>query len=152
MGSLADKAISDGQYADWTLSKKFGTHPHHDQFEFPEASMLEHGKDIHRYAIRKVPAAIEELLESQGLSAAGAWLLPHNANLGMVQQIGKRLGIPEERVLTAVVDRGNTSSASIPITLARKAKAATFKAGDLLIFASFGGGMAIDLMLYRWPA
>lgn len=150
-GILDDKAISDGQYADWTLSKKLGTHPHHDTFEFPEASMLEHGKDIHRYAIRKVPAAIEELLTANELSAEGAYLLPHNANLGMVQQIGKRLGIPESRVLTAVVQRGNTSSASIPITLARAAKADTFKNGDLLIFAAFGGGMAIDLMLYRWP-
>lgn len=150
-GMLDDKAISDGQYADWTLSKKLGTHPHHEAFEFPEASMLEHGKDIHRYAIRKVPAAIEELLEKNQLTAEGAFLLPHNANLGMVQQIGKRLGIPESRVLTAVVERGNTSSASIPITLARAAKAGTFKNGDLLIFAAFGGGMAIDLMLYRWP-
>ncbi len=151
-GWLADRAISDGQYAGWTLSKKFGAHPHHDAFDAPEASMLEHGKDIHRYAIRKVPAAIEELLASIGLSADGAWLLPHNANLGMVQQIGKRLGIPEERVLTAVSERGNTSSASIPITLAREAAAGRFAAGDLLIFAAFGGGMAIDLMLYRWPA
>ena len=150
-GILADKAISDGQFADWTLSKKLGTHPQHDAFEFPEASMLEHGKDIHRYAIRKVPAAIEELLAAEGLSAEGAYLLPHNANLGMVQQIGKRLGIPESRVLTAVVERGNTSSASIPITLAREVAAGTFESGDLLIFAAFGGGMAIDLMLYRWP-
>ncbi len=150
-GILADKAISDGQYADWTLSKKLGTHPHHDAFELPEASMLDHGKDIHRYAIRKVPAAIEELLAQNALSAEGAFLLPHNANLGMVQQIGKRLGIPEEKVLTAIVDRGNTSSASIPITLARFVQAGTFKSGDLLILAAFGGGMAIDLMLYRWP-
>lgn len=151
VGVLADKAISDGQFADWTLSKKLGTHPHHDAFEFPEASMLDHGKDIHRYAIRKVPAAIEELLAQEGLSAAGAFLLPHNANLGMVQQIGKRLGIPEERVLTEVVRRGNTSSASIPITLAGAARAGAFTSGDLLIFTAFGGGMAIDVMIYRWP-
>ena len=149
VGVLADKAISDGQYAAWTLSKKLGTHPHHEQFEFPEASMLDHGKDIHRYAIRKVPAVVEELLAQTNLKTDRAYLLPHNANLGMVQQIGKRLGIPEERVLTAVVERGNTSSASIPITLAREV--ATFQSGDLLIFAAFGGGMAIDVMLYRWP-
>lgn len=150
VGLLADKAISDGQYSHWTRSLKLGTHPDHARYPFLDASMLDHGKDIHRYAIRTVSTAISELLEREGLSAAGAWFLPHNANLGMVQQIGKRIGVAEERVITAIADRGNTSSASVPITLARAAAADTFAAGDLLILASFGGGMAIDVALYRW--
>lgn len=60
--------------------------------------MLDHGKGIHRYAIRAVSTS----------------LIPHDSNLGMVRQIGARLGIPQERVLTRIVERGNTSSASIP--------------------------------------
>jgi 3-oxoacyl-[acyl-carrier-protein] synthase-3 len=149
-GFLADRALSDGQFAHWTRSLKIGTHPHHEQYPFPDASMLDHGRDIHRYAIRMVSQAVAELLEEHGLEGEEPYLVPHNANLGMVRQIGKRLGIPEERVLTRVVERGNTSSASIPITLAHYAARDHFQPGDLLILAAFGGGMAINLMLYRW--
>ena len=69
----------------------------------------------------------------------------------MVRQIGKRIGVESDNVLTRIVERGNTSSASIPITLAHFAARDTFQSGDLLVLAAFGGGMAIDLVLYRWP-
>jgi 3-oxoacyl-[acyl-carrier-protein] synthase III len=149
-GILADKAISDGQFAHWTRSLKLGTHPDHAQYAFPDASMLDHGKDIHRYAIRTVSAAIADLLAREGLTSEGAWLVPHNANLGLVQQIGRRLEIPEDRVLTVIAERGNTSSASVAITLTAEAAKGTFRDGDLLILTAFGGGMAVDVVLYRW--
>ncbi len=151
LGLVADRAISDGQLADWTRSLKLGTHPDHEEFDYPDASMLDHGRDIHRYAIRVVSKAVEKLLEEHGLDGLPAYLIPHNANLGMVRQIGKRLGIPEERVLTRIAERGNTSSASVPITLAHYAAEGRFQSGDLLILTAFGGGMAIDAALYRWP-
>ena len=139
------------QFAHWTRSLKIGTHPDHTTFPQADASMLDHGKDIHRYAIRAVSSVIGELLAEHGLEQESPYLLPHNSNLGMVRQIGTRLGIPQDRVLTRIVERGNTSSASIPITLAHYARQGKFESGDLLILAAFGGGMAIDAALYRWP-
>jgi 3-oxoacyl-[acyl-carrier-protein] synthase-3 len=150
-GLLADKAISDGQYASWTRSLKLGTHPDHAAYPYPDASMLDKGRDIHRYAIREVSKAIANLLEDSGIGDPPGFLVPHNANLGMVRQIGKRLGVPEDRVLTRIAERGNTSSASVPITLAHYAAEGRFKRGDLLAMTAFGGGMAIDVALYRWP-
>jgi 3-oxoacyl-[acyl-carrier-protein] synthase-3 len=150
-GVLADRAIADGQYADWTRSVGMGTHPEHRDRPFLDASMLDHGKDIHRYVIRTVSAATAEMLEAEGLQDEPFYLLPHNSNLGMMLQIARRLGVPEERVLSRIRERGNTSSASIPITLAHYAREGTFHRGDLLVLAAFGGGMAIDLLLYRWP-
>lgn len=150
-GILADRAIVDGQYAGWTRSLKLGTSPDHQNFPHPDASMGAHGKDIHRYAIRTVAAAVAELLEEAGVAGEPVWLVPHNSNLGMVHEIGRRLGIPEERVITRIRDRGNTSSASIPLTLAHAAEAALFSSGDLLVLAAFGGGMAVNLVVYRWP-
>lgn len=150
VGVLADRAISDGQYAHWTRSFKLGTHPHHQEYPYPDASMGAHGKDIHRYAIRTVSATITELLEQIGLAGEPFWFLPHNSNLGMVNEIGRRLGIGEERVLTRIRERGNTSSASIPITLAHYSSANQFAPGDLLVLAAFGGGMALNVMVYRW--
>jgi 3-oxoacyl-[acyl-carrier-protein] synthase-3 len=150
-GILADRAIVDGQYAGWTRSLKLGTSPDHQDFPHPDASMGAHGKDIHRYAIRTVAAAVAELLDEAGVAGEPVWLVPHNSNLGMVHEIGRRLGIPEERVITRIRDRGNTSSASIPLTLAHAAEAGVFSSGDLLVLAAFGGGMAVNLVLYRWP-
>lgn len=150
-GWLADRAVSDGQYAHWTLSIGLGTHPEHRRAQEPDASMLDHGKDIHRYVIRTVSALIRDLLEEAGLAGETPYLVPHNSNLGMIRQIGKRLGLPPERVLSRIVDRGNTSSASIPITLAHHAEQGLFKKGDLLVLAAFGGGMSTDIVLYRWP-
>ena len=150
-GILADRAIADGQYADWTRSIGIGTHPEHRNRPYLDASMLDHGKDIHRYVIRTVSAAVAEMLETEGVAGEPFYLLPHNSNLGMMLQIGRRLGLPEDRVLSRIRERGNTSSASIPITLAHHAAAGTFQRGDLLVLAAFGGGMAIDLLLYRWP-
>lgn len=151
LGLFADKAISDGQFAYWTRSLKIGTHPDHAAFPQADASMLDHGKDIHRYAIRAVSKVIDDMLAEHGLEHESPYLVPHNSNLGMVRQIGTRLGIPKERVLTRIVERGNTSSASIPITLAHHARHGQFESGDLLVLAAFGGGMAIDAALYRWP-
>ncbi|MEM6794673.1 MAG: 3-oxoacyl-[acyl-carrier-protein] synthase III C-terminal domain-containing protein [Acidobacteriota bacterium] len=152
VGLFADRAISDGRFAHWTRSLKIGTHPDHASFPQADASMLDHGKDIHKYAIRTVSKVIADLLAEHDLGpGASPYLVPHTSNLGMVRQIGKRLGIPEPRVLTRIVERGNTSSASIPITLAHHARRGQFTSGDVLILAAFGGGMAIDVALYRWP-
>lgn len=156
-GMVADRAVSDGQFAHWTRSLGIGTLPDHEDFEQKDASMLEFGRDIHRYAIRTVSKVISDLLDEyraeHGEQAEGetTYLMPHNSNLGMVRQIGKRVGIPASHVLTRIRQRGNTSSASIPIALAHFAAAEKFKRGDLLIMAAFGGGMAIDAVLYRWP-
>lgn len=151
VGFVADKAISDGRFAGWTRSLKLGTHPDHAEFPHLDASMLDKGKDIHRYCIREVPKAVERLLAEHGFAGPPDFLVPHNANLGMVHQIGKRLGVPEDRVLTRIAERGNTSSASIPLTLAHYAAEGVFGSGDVVVLAAFGGGMAIDLAVYRWP-
>ncbi len=150
-GIIADRAISDGQYAHWTRSVGLGTHLDHQNVDYSDASMGNHGKDIHRYAIRVVSAEIKRLLDEIEPTNAQVYLLPHNANLGMVQEIGKGVAVPAENVLTRIVERGNTSSASIPITLAHHASQGTFARDDLLILAGFGGGMSIGIALYRWP-
>lgn len=151
-GILADKCISDGQYADWTKSLKLGTHPDNDTCTFTDASMEGHEKDIQRYAQRQVPAAVQAMMEEYDVFDDGAppWLLSHNANLKIQIGIGKSLCIPESHVLTSIKERGNTSSASIPITLAKHANMGTFQNDDILILLGFGGGMSMGIVFYRW--
>lgn len=153
-GILDEIIISDGVRAHWTCSHKLGCHPDHDRYNAIDASMEGHEKDIHRYGLTVVPAALKKLLcRNEGELDPGGppWLIPHNSNEKMQLGIGKELGIPPKRILSCVQDRGNTSSASVAITLAHYADLGTFKTGDLLLFAAFGGGMSMGLMLYRWP-
>ncbi len=149
-GIIADKVIADGQYAYWTKSHKLGCHPDTDNYEWADASMEGHEKDIHRYGCRIVPQLIEVFLDECDIEGECQYLLPHNANLSMALEIGKRICLREDRVLTRIQERGNTSSASIPITLDYYVRQNKFQTGDLLILAAFGGGMAVDLLLYRW--
>jgi len=149
-GFILDKNIADGQFAHWTQSRMLGTHPSHRSYEHPDASMEGFGQSIQRYGIDKVSQAAKELLAEGGLSAP-TYFLPHNSNLSMVRGIGKRIGVPPEQVLTRIDERGNTSSASILITLAHYAGLGRFQRGDTLLLTAFGGGMSIALSLYRWP-
>jgi 3-oxoacyl-[acyl-carrier-protein] synthase-3 len=150
-GLIADAAHADGEHADWTKSIGLGLHPSHAAWDHPDCSMLDHGKDIHKYAIREVSSAITRMLAREGLAGEPFWLVPHNANLGLVTRIGELVGLPADRVLTRVRDRGNTSSASVGINLVKHAQDGTFRPGDLLVLAAFGGGMAMSLAAYRWP-
>ncbi|HEX6853642.1 MAG TPA: 3-oxoacyl-[acyl-carrier-protein] synthase III C-terminal domain-containing protein [Candidatus Polarisedimenticolaceae bacterium] len=150
-GLIADASHADGEHADWTKSIGLGLHPSHAAWDHPDCSMLDHGRDIHKYAIREVSSAITRLIARERLNGEPFWLVPHNANLGLVTRIGELAGVPEDRVLTRVRDRGNTSSASVGINLVEHARSGTFRPGDLLVLAAFGGGMAMTLAAYRWP-
>jgi len=153
-GIIDDQIVSDGQFAHWTRSLKLGCHPCHSEYEQIDASMEGHEADIHRYGLRVVSDEIGRMLRANEDAlnpGAPVWLLSHNANWKMQLGIGERLGIPERYVLSCIADRGNTSSASIAITLARYADLGYFKSGDLLLLAGFGGGMSMGLILYRWP-
>lgn len=148
-GYLAGRTVSDGQFAHWTRSIGLGTATDSRNLHM-NASMEGHQRQIHAYAIRQVPAVIAALLEEHHLPARDAYLLPHNANEKMVMAIGKRIGVRPERVLTRISQRGNTSSASIGLTLAHYAEAGPFQRGDLLILAAFGAGMVVSVAAYRW--
>jgi len=157
-GYIGGQTFSDGRYADWTSSVGLGTHLTHRNQSL-NASMEGHASDIHGYCIKQVPQAIRKTFRAQcyteqhleiTLADDRTFLLPHNANLKMVQAIGKALKISPERILTRIPERGNTSSASIPIALAYHAEQGFFHLGDTLILAGFGAGMTISVALHTW--
>jgi len=69
----------------------------------------------------------------------------------MVQEIGERIGVSSDRVLTTLSGRGNMSSASIPVTLVEEIQKGTFRPGDILVLAGFGAGMTAGIIIYVWP-
>lgn len=147
-GLFADRILSDGQYADWTKSKGIGAHPS-NAGATPNASMEGHEKDIHRYGSRAVPGVLKQFLAENDVTGE-VYLFPHNSNLKMMINIGKEIGVPEDHVLSRIREQGNTSSASILSSLDYFVREGRFKKDDIIVFAAFGGGMAMALGLYRW--
>lgn len=155
-GILYSRNISDGRHWDWARSEGIGCHPDHRKFAFVEATMRdrdgrEHGADIHRYVIKDVSKKVLQFLDQHCIDTGyHPYLLPHNANLKMVIALGEKIGIKPDRILTCIPERGNTSSASIPITLAKYADQNKFHPGDHLLLVAFGGGMSVAIVLYQW--
>lgn len=111
------------------------------------------GQEIFRKAVRVVVESAEQALADAGVGIDDiAMLVPHQANLRIIQAAGQRLGIPEERTAVVIDRYGNTSSASIPLALDHALKGGRVKDGDLLLLTGFGGGMSWASAVLRWGA
>jgi 3-oxoacyl-[acyl-carrier-protein] synthase-3 len=109
------------------------------------------GKEVFRKAVRVVVDSAEQALGDAGLTAADVDLLvPHQANLRIIQAACQRLGIPEERTAVVIDRYGNTSSASIPLALEDALRADRVSPGDHLLLTGFGGGMTWASAVLRW--
>jgi 3-oxoacyl-[acyl-carrier-protein] synthase-3 len=109
------------------------------------------GKEIFRKAVRVVVDSAEQALADAGLGPDDVHLLvPHQANLRIIQAACQRLGIPEERTAVVIDRYGNTSSASIPLALDDALEHGRIHPGDLLLLTGFGGGMTWASAVLRW--
>jgi len=109
------------------------------------------GKEVFRKAVRVVVESAERALRDAGIAADEvALMVPHQANLRIIQAACQRLGIPEERTAVVIDRYGNTSSASIPLALDDALRAGRVAAGDHLLLTGFGGGMTWASAVLRW--
>jgi 3-oxoacyl-[acyl-carrier-protein] synthase III len=109
------------------------------------------GKAVYRCAVTEMPAISRRLLERHGLSPADVDLVvPHQANIRIIQSTAEHLGIPPEKVMVNVQDYGNTSSATIPIALAQAQDEGRLRKGDLVLTVAVGAGMIWGANLIRW--
>jgi len=108
------------------------------------------GNEVFRHAVAKLAGAVSEALAANGLSAGDVdWLVPHQANLRIIDAIGKRLSLPAERVVVTVDRHANTSAASIPLALAAAYSDGRIKRGDLVLMEALGGGLTWGSALVR---
>jgi 3-oxoacyl-[acyl-carrier-protein] synthase-3 len=104
-----------------------------------------------RVAVKRFAEAAEEAAVSNGLRVSDAkWIIPHQANARMLQQVAKRLDIPYERVYLTIEKYGNISSATVPIALDEAVRSGAIQKGDLIILTAFGGGLTWGSGLIRW--
>ncbi|HHB81223.1 MAG TPA: 3-oxoacyl-ACP synthase, partial [Aliiroseovarius sp.] len=78
------------------------------------------------------------------------WIVPHQANIRIIQGTAKRMGVPMERVIVTVQDHGNTSAASIPLAMSVAKQQGKIKQGDLIVTEAIGGGLSWGSVVLRW--
>jgi 3-oxoacyl-[acyl-carrier-protein] synthase-3 len=109
------------------------------------------GREVFRRAVRGIQVSVERTLARAGCTADEvALFVPHQANARIVASVLPRLGIAPERTIQTVDRYGNTSGASVPLSLVEAADAGRLAPGDLVLMCGFGAGMAVSTVLWRW--
>ena len=109
------------------------------------------GREVFKHAVTKLAGVVDEALAVNGLARGDIdWLVPHQANIRIINAMGRKLGLAPERVVVTVDRHANTSAASIPLALADAVEAGKFKAGDLVLMEAIGGGLTWGAALARW--
>lgn len=109
------------------------------------------GREVFRHAVVRMAEAVDAALEANGLTPGDVdWLVPHQANIRIIESMGKRLNLPSDRVVVTVDRHANTSAASIPLALNEAVGDGRIKSGDLLMMEAMGGGFTWGSALVRW--
>jgi 3-oxoacyl-[acyl-carrier-protein] synthase-3 len=109
------------------------------------------GNEVFKVAVNTLGRIVEETLEANQLDKARIdWLVPHQANLRIIQATARKLEMPMDRVIVTVQDHGNTSAASVPMALDVGIRDGRIKRGDLLLLEAFGGGFTWGSALVRY--
>ena len=113
-------------------------------------TLVMNGKEVFRHAVTRLVGAVDEALAASNLTCNDIdWLVPHQANLRIIEAMGKRLGLPRERVVVTVDRHANTSAASVPLALAEAHADGRVKRGDLVLMEALGGGLTWGSALVR---
>jgi 3-oxoacyl-[acyl-carrier-protein] synthase-3 len=109
------------------------------------------GKAVFKFAVKVLSEVVEEVLEEQKLSGSDIdWLVPHQANIRIIEATAKKLGLGMENVITTVANHGNTSAASVPLALDTAVRDGRIKAGQNILLEAVGGGFTWGAILIKW--
>ena len=109
------------------------------------------GNQLFRHAVDKLTSTAHTALSKIGLDDnAVDWIVPHQANIRIIQGTARKMGLSMDRVIVTVQDHGNTSAASIPLALSVGVERGQIKRGDLLLTEAIGGGLAWGAVVLRW--
>ncbi len=109
------------------------------------------GSDVFKYAVKALDSVVDEALEANGIDKTQLdWLIPHQANLRIIEATAKRLAMPMDRVVLTVHKHGNTSAASVPLALDEAVRSGKVQRGQLVLMEAFGGGFTWGSALMRY--
>lgn len=159
-GIIGSVLHADGSYRD--LLKAHHPHPpsspelHHATADFSidsagAAAVEMKGNEVFRVAVTKLGQVVTEILSKYDLSDSDIdWLVPHQANIRIIQATARKLGMTMDRVALTVAEQGNTSSASVPLALNDLYLQGKLEQGQLILLEAFAGGFAWGANLLRW--
>lgn len=135
-GIIASKLHSDGSYHQLLMAD-------------PKISM--EGQAVFKFAVNSLSGVVEELLEQEGMTGADIdWMVPHQANIRIIEATAKKLGMTLDNVVVTVAKHGNTSAASIPLALDTAVRDGRIKPGQTVIMEAIGGGFTWGASLIKW--
>ena len=146
---VLEACAGDGQLLGWDLDADGSA----EKFLYSEIGGLiqMEGKEVFRRAVRIMVDSAQKSMKHAGITAEDlALIVPHQANLRIIQAACERLGVPMERTATVLHNTGNTSSASIPLALVAALDEGKVNKGDLVLLVGFGAGMTAASAVLRW--
>ncbi len=109
------------------------------------------GREVYKFAVRQMGESAENVIKKAGISKEEVdFLVPHQANIRIMEASRQRLGLPEEKMSTTIKQFGNTSAASIPIALKEELLAGKVKDDDIVVLVGFGGGLTWGAICLKW--
>ncbi len=148
-GILACHLGADGQYKE-LLYYPVGASKNLEKAGTDEAGIMMAGKEVFKVAVSTLGDVAERTLDAAGVSRDELdWLVPHQANIRIIQATAKRLGLSMDKVIVTVQDHGNTSAASVPMALDVGVRDGRIKPGELILMEAFGGGFTWGSVLLR---
>ncbi|WP_439120790.1 beta-ketoacyl-ACP synthase III [Marivita sp.] len=143
-GILSVDLNSDGQHRD-ILYVDGGVSTHTTGF------LRMQGKEVFRHAVEKLAKTASIAMEKAGIANDEVdWIVPHQANIRIIQGTAKKLGLSMDNVVVTVQNHGNTSAASIPLALSVGVERGQIKRGDVIVTEAIGGGLAWGAVVIRW--
>jgi 3-oxoacyl-[acyl-carrier-protein] synthase-3 len=151
-GIVGTRIFSDGSLAESLMIPGGGSREPMDEARLRDRRNKVHmkGQDIFKAAVRNLYSASQELVNACGLTNDQVdWVVPHQANMRIIDQVTARANYPKEKVVSNIERVGNTSSASIPILLDERVKDGTIKPNDLVLMCALGAGVSWGSALVR---
>jgi 3-oxoacyl-[acyl-carrier-protein] synthase-3 len=148
-GIIATHLGADGQYKE-LLYYPVGASNQLAKAGTDEAAIMMTGNEVFKVAVKTLGNVATEILDKAGVNQDELdWLIPHQANIRIIQATAKRLDLPMEKVIVTVQDHGNTSAASVPMALDVGIRDGRVKKGQLVLMEAFGGGFTWGSVLMR---
>jgi 3-oxoacyl-[acyl-carrier-protein] synthase-3 len=146
-GIVASKLHADGSHRD--MLKAEGNIRNGEVDGDPFIKM--DGQAVFKFAVKVLSEVVEEVLEENHLSGSEiSWLIPHQANIRIIEATAKKLGLGMDNVVVTVANHGNTSAASIPLALDAAVRDGRVKAGQNILLEAVGGGFTWGAVLIKW--
>ncbi len=152
-GIMATYLKSDGRYTKLLWIPEGGAAKPFQNIENGKGDIFLHmnGKEVFKHAVREMESASRIVLKQAGITSEQVrWMIPHQANLRIIESTANRLGVPMERVYLNIAKYGNTSAASVPLALDEAFREGKIKEGDYILMTAFGGGLTWASALVKW--